>query len=163
LATAAASSHGFTDGTMMALEDTTMQPTLERSMSAVRLRRSAHERRVDGKQYVALRCGPEPGSRSASTVNTPELQEQRNQTMRSCRAVDGIRCAGPRGGDCLGRGGPCGSPRAAGKWAFRCTRKWAPTRGAPYLLIVEARGAFEMSGGLAQVPRIEAALAGLRR
>jgi alcohol dehydrogenase (cytochrome c) len=70
---------GFTDGTMMALDDTTMQPLWKINVGAG-FDAPPMTFAVDGKQYVAILSGL---SRIAigKHVNTPELKEQRNQTM----------------------------------------------------------------------------------
>jgi alcohol dehydrogenase (cytochrome c) len=70
---------GFTDGTMMALDDTTMQPLWKINVG-VGFDAPPMTFEVDGKQYVAILSGL---SRIAigKHVNTPELKEQRNQTM----------------------------------------------------------------------------------
>ena len=70
---------GFTDGTMMALDDTTMQPLWKINVG-VGFDAPPMTFAVGGKQYVAILSGL---SRIAigKHVNTPELKEQRNQTM----------------------------------------------------------------------------------
>ena len=70
---------GFTDGTMMAFDDATMQ-TLWKINVGVGFDAPPMTFEVGGKQYVAILSGL---SRIAMGrhVNTPELKEQRNQTM----------------------------------------------------------------------------------
>jgi alcohol dehydrogenase (cytochrome c) len=70
---------GFTDGTMMAFDDATMQ-TLWKINVGVGFDAPPMTFEVGGKQYVAILSGL---SRIAMGrhINTPELKEQRNQTM----------------------------------------------------------------------------------
>jgi alcohol dehydrogenase (cytochrome c) len=70
---------GFTDGTMMALDDTTMQPLWKINVG-VGFDAPPMTFEVNGKQYVAILSGL---SRIAmgKHANSPELKEQRNQTM----------------------------------------------------------------------------------
>ena len=70
---------GFTDGTMMAFDDTTMQPLWKINVG-VGFDAPPMTFEVNGKQYVAILSGL---SRIAlgKHLNTPELKEQRNQTM----------------------------------------------------------------------------------
>jgi alcohol dehydrogenase (cytochrome c) len=70
---------GFTDGTLMALDDTTMQPLWKINVG-VGFNAPPMTFEVGGKQYVAILAGL---SRIAMNkhVFTPELREQRNQMM----------------------------------------------------------------------------------
>jgi alcohol dehydrogenase (cytochrome c) len=70
---------GFTDGTFMALDDATMQPLWKINVG-VGFDAPPMTFEVNGKQYVAILSGL---SRIAMGRhrNTPELAEQRNQTM----------------------------------------------------------------------------------
>ena len=70
---------GFTDGTMMAFDDATMQPLWKINVG-VGFDAPPMTFEAGGKQYVAILSGL---SRIAMGrhLNTPELKEQRNQTM----------------------------------------------------------------------------------
>ena len=70
---------GFTDGTLMAIDDTTMQPLWKINVG-VGFNAPPMTFEVNGKQYVAILSGL---SRVALNrhVKTPELKDQRNQTM----------------------------------------------------------------------------------
>ena len=70
---------GFTDGTLMAFDDTTMQPLWKINVG-VGFNAPPMTFEVNGKQYVAILSGL---SRIALGKHAmfPELKEQRNQTM----------------------------------------------------------------------------------
>jgi alcohol dehydrogenase (cytochrome c) len=70
---------GFTDGSFVAYDDTTMEPLWKINVgSGFNAPPMTFE--VDGKQYVAILSGLSPISKRRHS-HTPELREMRNQTM----------------------------------------------------------------------------------
>jgi len=70
---------GFTDGTLVAYDDTTLDPLWKINVgSGFNAPPMTFE--VDGKQYVAILSGLSPIARSKHQL-IPELKDQRNQTM----------------------------------------------------------------------------------
>jgi alcohol dehydrogenase (cytochrome c) len=70
---------GFTDGTFVAYDDATMEPLWKINVGTG-FNAPPMTFEVDGKQYVAILSGLSPISRRRHS-HTPELREQRNQTM----------------------------------------------------------------------------------
>jgi alcohol dehydrogenase (cytochrome c) len=70
---------GFTDGTFAAYDDTTMQQLWKINVGTG-FNAPPMTFEVNGKQYVAILSGLSPISKRRHS-HTPELREQRNQTM----------------------------------------------------------------------------------
>ena len=70
---------GFTDGTFVAYDDTTLEPLWKINVGTG-FNASPMTFEVDGKQYVAILSGLSPITKRRHT-HTPELREMRNQTM----------------------------------------------------------------------------------
>ena len=70
---------GFTDGTFMAFDDTSMSPLWKLNLG-VGFNAPPMTFEAGGKQYVAILSGLSPVARGKH-VMSPELKEQRNQTM----------------------------------------------------------------------------------
>ena len=70
---------GFTDGTFMAFDDTTLQPLWKINVG-VGFNAPPMTFEVNGKQYVAVLAGLSRIARNKH-VNFPELKEQGNQPM----------------------------------------------------------------------------------
>ena len=71
---------GYTDGTFVAYDDTTLEQLWKINVG-IGFNAPPMTFEVNGKQYVAIAVGPEPVSPSGGIRHTPELREQRNQTM----------------------------------------------------------------------------------
>jgi alcohol dehydrogenase (cytochrome c) len=70
---------GFTDGTFVAYDDTTLEPLWKINVGTG-FNAPPMTFEVDGKQYVAILSGLSPITKRRHT-HTPELREMRNQTM----------------------------------------------------------------------------------
>jgi len=70
---------GFTDGTFVAYDDTTLEPLWKINVGTG-FNAPPMTFEAGGKQYVAILSGLSPISRRRHS-HTPELKEQRNQTM----------------------------------------------------------------------------------
>ena len=71
---------GFTDGTFVAYDDTTLEPAVE-DQCRHRLQRAADDLRGQRQAVCRDPVRAEPDLQAPACVITPELREQRNQTM----------------------------------------------------------------------------------
>ena len=70
---------GFTDGTFVAYDDTTLEQLWKINVG-IGFNAPPMTFEVNGKQYIAILSGLSPISQRQAS-HTPELKEQRNQTM----------------------------------------------------------------------------------
>ena len=71
---------GFTDGTFVAYDDTSLEPLWKINVGTG-FNAPPMTFEAGGKQYVAILVGPEPRSRTAGSSSRRSCASMRNQTM----------------------------------------------------------------------------------